>query len=112
MKMGSTPGSGNKIIKYQVSTGKNAVTINKTKGEVRRGKDGKMYVAANKEKELKVIENPDGVTSITQLPITTGSWHLSGSLPLQVHKIHPKKRELFSRFLDNPRLCIRKSERR
>lgn len=91
------------------------ITNLSSSAEVRRGRDGRMYVAVSRSKSLIVISNPEAkaveevqVGSKNINPTIAGTDECTGGLPLQAHKMTydfscPNDKTLFTRELDNKR---------
>jgi len=80
-------GNGKSVRKVNLSSLQHATVISGKNGDVRRAKDGKIYVAENNQYDLKQIDNPDASYSVTNVTLATSPYKITGGLPLQPHKI-------------------------
>ena len=83
------------IVQLSLATDIHTPVINNIHGEVRRGKDGKMYVAERGQTSLQQIVNPDATFVVNDLPLATNGLELTGGIPLQTYKL----RSLFEESL-------------
>lgn len=93
-------GAASALWRYELATGTKQNVTNF--GEVRRGKNGKMYVSVQNNQNLKEVSNPDGTVSVANFNATNISGEkLAGVLPLQPNRTLPETEDsLFVRELE------------
>jgi YD repeat-containing protein len=93
--------NGKSIVKAHITSALNTTVINGINGDVRRAKDGKMYVASKNTYNLQQISNPDASFSVSNYTVATAPWKITGGIPLQPHKILTLDNNLITRVLKN-----------
>jgi len=96
------------IIRYSLEEQTIDTVIEHYLGEVRRGMNDTMYICRAGDQNMKIVGNADGATeSVSDLSVVSEEdWTLTGTLPLQPHKIYPVESEFFARNIGNKRYEI------
>ena len=95
-------GTSQGLNRYSINLGGSGVIEPNLLGEVRRGKNGNIYVATPQENKITEIINPEEASPSSANPNLTATYEATGGLPLQEHRLTRQNAgNIFCRVIGN-----------